>query len=104
MKRVEALKKAVFDGTYAIPAEDLAPKLMESMFRNTIFDEAPSRTSASRLKTNDQLNPQQPAALEVSCADATGDSPGGSAPKRGPRRAGAGFGPTAAYGDDLEVR
>jgi anti-sigma28 factor (negative regulator of flagellin synthesis) len=29
MKKVKALKKAVSDGTYAVPAEDLAPKLME---------------------------------------------------------------------------
>jgi hypothetical protein len=38
MKKVEALKKAVSEGTYTVPAEDLAPKLMESMFQNTILD------------------------------------------------------------------
>jgi hypothetical protein len=104
MKKVEALKKAVSEGTYSVPAEDLAPKLMESMFQNSIFDEAPDRASGSRLEADDQLNPQQPAALEVPGVDASDGSPSGSGSKRRPRRASTGFGPTAAYGDGLEVR
>ena len=39
MKKVEALKKAVSEGSYTVPAEDLAPKLMESMFQNIVLDE-----------------------------------------------------------------
>jgi flagellar biosynthesis anti-sigma factor FlgM len=65
MKKVEALKKAVSEGTYTVPAEDLAPKLMESMFRNTLLDEAPNRASDSQLETNYQVNPQQRAVLEI---------------------------------------
>jgi hypothetical protein len=65
MKKVVALKKAVSEGTYTVPAVDLAPKLLESMFRNTILDEAPNRASGSQLETNDQVNPQQRAALEI---------------------------------------
>jgi PAS domain S-box-containing protein len=53
MRKVEALKKAVSEGTYAVPAEDLATKLMESMFRNTILDESPNRASGSQLEAND---------------------------------------------------
>ena len=104
MKKVEALKKAVSEGTYTVPAEDLAPKLMESMFKNAIFDQAPNTASGSRLETGDQLNPQQPPALEVPGVDASDGSPSGSGSKRWPRRASTGFRPTAAYGDDLEVR
>jgi hypothetical protein len=65
MKKVEVLKKAVSEGIYAVPAEDLAPKLMESMFRNTILDEAPNGVFGSQLETTDQVNPQQRAALEI---------------------------------------
>jgi hypothetical protein len=54
MMKVEALKKAVSEGNYAIPAEDLAPKLMESLFRNTILDEAPNGVSGSQLEADDQ--------------------------------------------------
>jgi hypothetical protein len=104
MKKVEALKKAVSDRTYAVPAEDLALKLMESMFQNAIFDEAPNTASGSRLEAEDRLNPQQPAALEVPGVDASDGSPSGSGSKRWPRQASTGFGPTAAYGDDLKVR
>ena len=53
MMKVEALKKAVSEGNYAIPAEDLAPKLMESLFRNTILDEAPNGVSGSQLEAGD---------------------------------------------------
>jgi hypothetical protein len=54
MKKVEALKKAISDGNYTVPAEDLVPKLMESVFRNTILDEAPNWASGSQLETGDQ--------------------------------------------------
>jgi hypothetical protein len=64
MKKVEALKKALSEGTYAVPAEDLAPKLMESMFRNTIFDEAPNMVSDSQLEADDQVHAKQRAAPE----------------------------------------
>jgi hypothetical protein len=64
MKKVEALKKAVSEGTYTVPAEDLVPKLMESMFQNTIPDEAPNRASGSRLEAEDQFNPSNKSDLE----------------------------------------
>jgi hypothetical protein len=110
MKKVEALKKAVSEGTYTVPAEDLAPKLMESMFQNTIPDETPIGVSVSQLEAEDHYSPQhshapgipggrdgkpQRFALGV---DASDGSPSGSGPKCEPRRAGTGFGPTAAYG------
>jgi hypothetical protein len=59
LKKVEALKKAVSEGTYTVPAEDLAPKLMESMFLNIILDEAPNRALVTRLVSDDQLNPER---------------------------------------------
>jgi Anti-sigma-28 factor, FlgM len=64
-KKVGAIKKAVSEGTYNVPAEDLAMKLLESMFRNTIFDEAPNRTSDSQLEIDDQVNPPQRATPEI---------------------------------------
>jgi hypothetical protein len=88
MKKVEALKKAVSDGTYAVSAEDLVPKLMESMFQNAIFDKAPNTAPGSRLEAEDQLIPPQPAAVKVPGVDASDGSPSGSGSKRGPRRAG----------------
>jgi hypothetical protein len=66
MKKVEALKRAVSDGTYAVAAEDLAPKLMESMFQSTIFDDAPNGRSGSQGGAGDQVNPQHRSATEVS--------------------------------------
>jgi hypothetical protein len=65
MKKVGALKKAVSEGTYTVPARDLAPKLMESVFRNAILDETPVGASVSQLETNDKVNPHQRAALEI---------------------------------------
>jgi hypothetical protein len=65
MKKIEALKKAVSEGTYTVTAEDLAPKLMESLFRNAIVDEAPNGASGSQLEGNDQVNPLQRAAPEI---------------------------------------
>jgi hypothetical protein len=56
MKKVEALKKAVSEGTYNVPAEDLAPKLMESIFQNTILDEASTAASVSQLKAEEQYS------------------------------------------------
>ena len=58
MKKVEALRKAVSDGKYVIPAEDLAPKLMESLFRNTILDAAPNGVSGSQVEADDQAAPK----------------------------------------------
>jgi anti-sigma28 factor (negative regulator of flagellin synthesis) len=46
-KKVDALKKAVSEGTYTVPAEDVVAKLMESMFRSTILHEAPNMASTS---------------------------------------------------------
>jgi Anti-sigma-28 factor, FlgM len=66
MKKVEALKNALSEGTYAVPAEDLAPKLMESMFQSIIFnDEARNTASGSQLETGDQVNPKQRADPKV---------------------------------------
>jgi hypothetical protein len=50
MMKVAALKKAVSEGNYVISAEDLAPKLMESRFRNTILDEDPNGPPGSQLE------------------------------------------------------
>jgi hypothetical protein len=65
MKKVEALKKAVSEKTYAVPAEDLVPKLMESMFQNTIFDETSIEASISPLEAEDPYSPQQTDAPEI---------------------------------------
>jgi Anti-sigma-28 factor, FlgM len=54
IKKVEALKKAVSEGTYSVPAEDLVPKLMESLFQNTILDETWTGVSVSQLEAEDQ--------------------------------------------------
>jgi anti-sigma28 factor (negative regulator of flagellin synthesis) len=94
LKKVEALKKAVYEGTYAVAAEDLVPKLMESMFRNTILDEVPDMASGSQLETNDQVNPQQRVAPEVPGGEMVSrkDSRSASVPsdgspaKRGPKQ------------------
>ena len=58
MKKVEALKKAVSEGTYTVPAEDLVPKLMESLFQNTILDETSIGVAVSQLEAKDQYSPQ----------------------------------------------
>jgi hypothetical protein len=65
MKKVEALKRAVSEGTYTVPAEDLAPKLMESMFQNTILDETSIGASASQLEAEEQYSPQHTDAPEI---------------------------------------
>jgi hypothetical protein len=65
MKKVEALKKAVSEGTYTVPAEDLVPKLMESMFQNTIFDETSIEASFTPLEAEDQHSPQHTDAPEI---------------------------------------
>jgi hypothetical protein len=65
MKKVEALKKAVSEGTYTVPAEDLVPKLMESLFRNTILDETSIGVSISQLEAEDQHSPQHTDAPEI---------------------------------------
>jgi Anti-sigma-28 factor, FlgM len=54
MKRVEALKKAISEGNYTVPAEDLAPKLLESVFRSNILDEDSNGRLGSKLKAGDQ--------------------------------------------------
>jgi Anti-sigma-28 factor, FlgM len=59
MKKVEALKKAVSEGTYIVPAEDLVPKLIESLFQNTILDEISIGVSVSPLEAEDQQSPQR---------------------------------------------
>jgi hypothetical protein len=58
MKKVEALKRAVSEGTYTVPAEDLVPKLIEPLFQNTILDETPLEVSVSELEAEDQHSPQ----------------------------------------------
>jgi hypothetical protein len=65
MKKVEALKKAVSEGTYTVPAEDLVPKLMESLFQNTIFNESSIGVAVSLLEANDQYSPQHSDAPEI---------------------------------------
>jgi hypothetical protein len=112
IKKVEALKKAVSEGTYTVPAEDLAPKLMESMFRNTILDETSIEASVSQLEAEGQSAqhtdaPEIPGAIDKPqrfpiLVDAPDDRLAGA--DRNVGRAGTGFAPTKAYGDDLEVR
>jgi hypothetical protein len=65
MKKLEALKKAVSEGSYAVSAEDLAPKLLESMFRNIILDETANRPSSSQLEAADQFNPHNNDGLKI---------------------------------------
>jgi hypothetical protein len=65
MKKLEALKTAVSEGTYTVPAEDLVAKLMEFMFRSSNLDGAPNGASGSQLEADDQANPPKPAASEV---------------------------------------
>jgi hypothetical protein len=65
MKKLEALKKAVSEGSYAVSAEDLTPKLLESMFRNIILDETANRPSSSQLEASDQFNPQNNDGLKI---------------------------------------
>jgi hypothetical protein len=95
MKKVEALKKAVSEGTYTVPAEDLVAKLMESMFRSTNLDEASNGASSCQLEAAAQVDPQQRAAPEVhdggmvsrkdsrSASVPSDESPGGRGPKQG---------------------
>jgi hypothetical protein len=65
MKKVEALKRAVSEGTYTVPAEELAPKLMQSMFQNTILDENSIGASVSQLEAEDHYRPQHSDAPEI---------------------------------------
>jgi Anti-sigma-28 factor, FlgM len=57
-KKVEALKKVISEGNYTVPSEDLAPKLMESLFRNTILDEDPNGPPGSQLEMGDRAAPK----------------------------------------------
>jgi hypothetical protein len=65
MKKIEALKKAVSEGTYSVPAEDLVPKLMASLFQNTILDETSIAVSVSQLEAEDQHSQQHSDAPEI---------------------------------------
>jgi hypothetical protein len=58
MKKLEALKEALSEGTDAVSAEDLLPRIMESMFRDTTFGETPNKASSSQLVAGGQFNPQ----------------------------------------------
>jgi hypothetical protein len=68
MKKVEALKKAVSDGNYTVPAEDLAPKLMESMFSKYYFGRGPKRGVGLPIGSGRPVNPQQRAAPGLTAA------------------------------------
>jgi Anti-sigma-28 factor, FlgM len=65
LKKVEALKKAVSEGTYTVPAEDLAPRLLESMFQNAIFAETSIGASVSELEAEDRYRPQHSDAPKI---------------------------------------
>jgi hypothetical protein len=65
MRKVEALKKAVSEGTYVVAAEDLAPKLIESVFPNTILDEASNGASTPQSVAAGRANLQQSAEPDV---------------------------------------
>jgi Anti-sigma-28 factor, FlgM len=65
MKKVEALKKAVSEGTYTVPAEDLVPKLIESLFQNTVLEETPIGVLVSQLEAEDQHSPQHSDVPEI---------------------------------------
>jgi hypothetical protein len=84
MRKVEALKRVISEGSYTVPAEDLAPKLMESVFRNTILDEAPHGASDSQLDADDQATPKVNGGAMVSQNDSHSASapPHGAATKR----------------------
>jgi hypothetical protein len=94
MKKVEALKKAVSEGSYTVPVEDLAPKLMESMFQNTILDETPNRASGTQLEAEDRFNPSNNDGLEIPGGEmvsrkdsrSASISSDGSPAERGPKR------------------
>lgn len=58
LKRVETLKKIISAGNYAVPAEDLAQKLMQSAFQSYILDEAPNGLSGSQLEADDRAVPE----------------------------------------------
>ncbi len=58
MEKIDALTKAISEGNYTVRAEDLAPKLMESLFRNTILDEAPNGASGPQSEATDQAAPK----------------------------------------------
>lgn len=54
-KKVETLRKAISNGTYVVPAEDLAPKIMQHMLRNSMVDETSRTASASDREPKDQM-------------------------------------------------
>jgi hypothetical protein len=95
-KKVETLRKAVSDGAYAVRAEDVAPKLMQYMLRNTNLDKTSVKAFTLHLKPQDQL-PDHANAPGMSCGRVTNlenspsasvlsdGSPGGSGPNRGLR-------------------
>ena len=55
MKRLEKIKKTVSNGTYAVPVEELAPRLMRHMLQVSTFHETSIGDSTTRLEPEDQL-------------------------------------------------
>jgi hypothetical protein len=55
MKRLEKIKKTVSNGTYAVPVEELAPRLMRHMLQVSTFHGTSIGDSTTRLEPEDQL-------------------------------------------------
>jgi Anti-sigma-28 factor, FlgM len=55
IKKVETLREAVSNGTYAVRPEDLAPKIMEHMLQSGILDETSITASTLHLEPKDQM-------------------------------------------------
>jgi Anti-sigma-28 factor, FlgM len=63
LKKLENLKDAVSNGTYAVRAEDLAPKLLEHLFQFLLSPGAPIEDSSSRLESEADGGSTSPAAV-----------------------------------------
>jgi hypothetical protein len=63
LKKLENLKDAVSNGTYAVRAEDLAPKLLEHLLQFLLSPGAPIEDSTSRLASEDDCGSMSPAAV-----------------------------------------
>jgi hypothetical protein len=63
LKKLENLKDAVSNGTYAVRAEDLAPKLVEHLFQFLLSPGAPIEDSTSLLVSEDDCGSMSPAVV-----------------------------------------
>jgi hypothetical protein len=63
LKKLENLKDAVSNGTYAVRAEDLAPKLLEHLSQFLLFSGAPIEDSTSSLASKKDCGSMSPAVV-----------------------------------------